>query len=73
MEASLVAVEGFLVVEEASLAVGHTVVWAAVDIDAVAHLPGKCRVLAEVVDTPAHRVDKAGLVAGIVEAVVDLP
>ena len=64
---------GFLVVAETSPAVGHTAVWAVVDIDTLSHLLDKCRVPVEVVDIPAGRVDKARLVAGIAVVVVDLP
>ena len=70
----IIAVEvASLAVEAIPLAAGHTVVWAAVDIDAVVHLLDKCQAPVGVVDTPAHRFDKAGLVAGIAEAEVDLP
>ena len=60
----------FLAVEVALLAAGRTVVWVEVDIDTAAHLPGKHRVLAEVVDIPAG---KAGSVVGTAVGVVDLP
>ena len=43
------------------------------DIDTVAPLPGKCRVLVEVFDIPARMVDKVVSFAGIVEGEVDLP
>lgn len=57
----------------ALLVAAHTVVWAVVDMDTVVHLPGKYRALAEVVDTPDRRVDKAGMFAGTAEVEVDLP
>jgi hypothetical protein len=60
-------------VEAIPLAAGRTVVWAGVDIDAVVHLLDKYQAPVGVVDTPARRFDKAGLVAGIAEAEVDLP
>ncbi len=60
-------------VEVVPVVAGRTVVWAAVDIDTAAHLLDKCQALVGVVDTPARRFDKAGLVAGIAEAEVDLP
>lgn len=70
----IIAVEvASLAVEVIPVAAGHTVVWAAADIDVAAHLPGRYQVPVGVVDTPARRFDKAGLVAGIAEAEVDLP
>ena len=42
--ASLAKAAVFLAVEVIPLAAGRTVVWAAVDIDTVAHLPGKFQV-----------------------------
>lgn len=71
--ASLAKAAVFLAVEMILLAADRTVVWAAGDIDTAAHLPGRYRVLAEVVDTLAGRADTSVVAAGIAEAVVDLP
>jgi hypothetical protein len=43
-------------VEQNLLLASHTVVWVEVDIDTVAPLPGKCRVLVEVFDILLGRV-----------------
>ena len=70
----IIAVEvASLAVEVIPLAAGRTVVWAGADIDVVVHLLDKYQAPVGVVDTPARRFDKVGLVAGIAEAEVDLP
>lgn len=58
-----------LAVEVLPLAAGRTAVWAAVDIDTAARLPGRYRAPAEEVDILAGRADTAVVVAGIAEAV----